>query len=122
MRPEKLRPHKNARATRGANQAQTRNEYKYMRALKRQEIVCSGETVGATCDAGMFRSDNRDAPSIFFFREMRGIGRNEARKAIVLLLLVGVRDRDTKEAVDKRRTERAASEMQQEGAVIYPFR
>lgn len=58
----------------------------------------------------------------FFFREMRGIGRNEARKAIVLLLLVGVRDRDTKEAVDKRRTERAASEMQQEGAVIYPFR
>jgi len=59
---------------------------------------------------------------LFFFAKCAGIGRNEARKPIVLLLLVGVRDRDTKGAVDRRRTERAASETQQEGVVIYPFR
>lgn len=53
---------------------------------------------------------------LFFLREMRGIGRNEARKAIVLLFLVAVRDRNTQEAVDRRRAERAASEMQRRGS------
>lgn len=59
----------------------------------------------------------------FFLREMRGIGRNEARKAIVLFLLVGVRDRDTQKRLltDDKQTGRQAKRSE-EGAVIYPFR
>lgn len=54
---------------------------------------------------------------------MRGIGRNEARKAMVLLLLVGVRDRDTQKRLltdDEQKGRRA--KRSEEGAVIYPFR
>ncbi|EYE97327.1 uncharacterized protein EURHEDRAFT_330122 [Aspergillus ruber CBS 135680] len=86
-----------------------------MRALKRQEIVSSGRRSAQPAMRECFEVTTT-MRLLIFLREMRGIGRNEARKAIVLLLLVGVRDRHTKEAVDRRRTERAASETQRRGS------